>query len=88
MRTLALTEARKDLSRIVDRVRRTHEHVVITKQGRPEAVVMSADEFESWQETLEILADPKALAAIKEAERDIKAGRVRSLEEVRARLGL
>jgi antitoxin YefM len=85
MRTLPLTEARKDLSKIVDEVSAAHEHVVITKQGKPEAVVLSADEFESWQETLEIMADKKAMAAIARAERDIKAGRIRSWEDVRAR---
>lgn len=84
MRTLPLTEARKDLPKIVDEVSTEHEHVVITKRGRPEAVVMSADEFESWQETLEIMADKKAMAAIARAERDIKAGRVRNWDEIRA----
>lgn len=88
MKTLPLTEARKELSKIVDEVSTVHEHVTITRQGKPAAVVMSSDEFESWQETLEILADPKAMAAIRRAEKDIKAGRVRSWEEVRARLGL
>jgi len=88
MKTLPLTEARKDLSKIVDEVSSVHEHVTITRQGKPAAVVMSSDEFESWQETLEILADPKAMAAIRRAEKDIKAGRVRPWEEVRARLGL
>jgi antitoxin YefM len=87
MKTLAFTEARKDLSKIVDEVSSNHEHVVITKQGRPKAVVMSADEFEGWQETLEIMADRKAMAAIGRAERDIKAGRVRSWDKVKARLG-
>jgi antitoxin YefM len=85
MKTLPLTEARKGLSKIVDEVSNGHEHVVITKQGRPEAVVMSTDEFESWQETLEIMADRPAMAAIARAERDIKAGRVRSWEAVKAR---
>jgi prevent-host-death family protein len=85
MRTLPLTEARKELSKIVDEVSAAHEHVVITKQGKPEAVVLSADEFESWQETLEIMADKKAMAAIARAERDITAGRIRSWEDVRAR---
>jgi len=85
MRTLPLTEARKDLSKIVDEVSAAHEHVVITKQGKPEAVVLSADEFDSWQETLDIMADKKAMAAIARAERDIKAGRMRSWEDVRAR---
>jgi prevent-host-death family protein len=88
VKTLPLTEARKDLSKIVDEVSNVHEHITITRQGKPAAVVMSADEFESWQETLEILADPKAMAAIRRAEKDIKAGRVRPWEEVRARLGL
>ena len=88
MRTLPLTEARKDLSKIVDEVSNVHEHITITRQGKPAAVVMSADEFESWQETMEIMADPKAMAAIRRAEKDIKAGRVRPWEEVRARLGL
>lgn len=88
MKTLPLTEARKDLSKILDEVSKVHEHFTITRQGKPAAVVMSADEFESWQETLEILADPKAMAAIRRAEKDIKAGRVRPLEEVLARLGV
>ena len=85
MKTLPLTDARKALPKIVDEVSKDHEHVVITKRGRPEAVVMSLDEFESWQETLEIMADRKAMAAIARAERDIKAGRVRSLDEILAR---
>ena len=88
MKTLPFTEARKDLSKILDEVSAIHEHVTITRQGKPAAVVMSADEFESWQETLELLADPKALAAIRRAEKDIAAGRVLPWEEVRARLGL
>ncbi len=86
VKTLAFTEARKDLSKLVDEVSRVHEYVVITKQGRPKAVVMSAEEFEGWQETLEILADRRTMAAIARAERDIGAGRVRPWKEVRARL--
>lgn len=88
MKTLALTEARKDLSKLLDEVSATHEHITITRQGRPAGVVMSAEEFESWQETLEIMADPEAVAALKEGLRDIKAGRVRPLEEVLKRLGV
>ncbi len=87
MRTLPLTEARKDLSKLVDEVTSAHEHITITRQGRPAAVVMSADEFESWQETLEILADPLTMASLKRAERDIKAGRLTPYAEVRKRPG-
>ncbi len=86
LKTLAFSEARKDLSKIVDEVSSNHEHVVITKQGRPKAVVMSTDEFEGWQETLDILSDPKAMRAIREGMRDIEAGRVHRWEDVKARL--
>ncbi len=88
MKTLPFTDARKELSKLIDEVSKDHEHVVITKQGRPKAVLMSADEFESWEETLELMADPKARRRIRKGLRDIAAGRVRPLEEVRARLGL
>ncbi len=88
MKTLPLTEARKDLSKIVDEVSTVQEYVTITRQGKPAAVVMSADEFESWQETIEILSDPEARAGIERGRRDVKAGRVRPWREVRKRLGL
>ena len=88
MKTLPLTEARKDLSKIVDEVAGVHEHITITRQGKPAAVVMSADEFASWQETIEILDDPEAMAAIRRGLRDVKAGRVRPLEDVLKRLGV
>lgn len=88
VKTLPLTEARKDLSKIVDEVSTLHEHVTITRQGRPAAVVMSADEFESWRETIEILSDPEAMAAIERGRRDVRAGRVHPLEEVLKRRGV
>lgn len=88
MKTLPFSEARKDLSKIVDEVAKQHEHVVITKQGKPKAVVMSHDEFESWQETLEVLSDPTAMRAIRRSRREIRAGKGRSWEDVKARLGL
>jgi prevent-host-death family protein len=86
VKTLPLTEARKGLPRIVDEVSSSHEHVVITKQGRPKAVVMSTDEFDGWLETIEILSDPKAMRAIREGLADIKAGRVHRWEDVKAQL--
>ncbi|HEX9268851.1 MAG TPA: type II toxin-antitoxin system Phd/YefM family antitoxin [Candidatus Limnocylindria bacterium] len=88
MKILPLTEARKDLSKLIDEVSTIHEHITITRQGKPAAVVMSADEFESWHETLEILDDSEAMAAIRRGLRDVKAGRVRPLEDVLKRLGV
>ncbi len=56
MKTLSLSEVRMKLSALVVRVHATDEEVVITKNGRPAAVLVSPEEFESWRETVEILS--------------------------------
>ena len=69
-----LTEARNRLSEIVDEVVSTGSDLVITKHGRPAAVLIGYEEYEALLETLNILSDPEAIAALTEAERDLAAG--------------
>lgn len=64
---LSLAEARDRLSPLVGSVERTHERVVITKNGRPSAVLISYDDLESLQETLDILSEPEAVHEIRDA---------------------
>ncbi|PWJ54607.1 prevent-host-death family protein [Quadrisphaera granulorum] len=65
MTTLPLAEVRAQLSKLVDSAVETHERIHITRNGRPAAVLLSAEDFESLLETLEILSDPEAMAEIK-----------------------
>ncbi len=65
MKTLSLSEAKMKLSELVERVFSTDEEVMITKNGRPAAVLVSPDEFESWKETIEIKRDPEFMDEIK-----------------------
>jgi len=81
--TLPLAEIKKRLSEIVDRVEQHHERVVLTRNGRPTAVIMSPDDLESLEETLDILSEPGALTAIREAEAEIAAGNFVTGEELR-----
>lgn len=83
-----LTEARARLSELLDELERQHEHVVITRNGRPAAVLVPAEEQEALEETLEILQDEEILAALRESEDDVTAGRLKTLDEVRRELGL
>ena len=71
---IPLTEARSRLSEIVDEVESTGSTIEISRHGRPVAVVMSYEEYESLLETLNILADEATMDAIAEAERDIASG--------------
>ena len=87
-RIVPFTEARARLTELLDEVETRHEHVVITRNGRPSAVVLSTEEYEALEETLEILQDEETLEALRESEQDVRADRLFSLEEVRRELGL
>jgi prevent-host-death family protein len=57
MKTLSLSEAKMKLSALVESVKTTDEEVIITKNGSPAAVLVSPDEYDSWQETFAIRSD-------------------------------
>jgi len=86
MTTVPLSDARARLSELVDEAVRTHERVEITRNGRRAAVLMSADDFDSLEETLEILADPEVMRDIAVAEDESRRGELHSLEEVEAEM--
>jgi len=64
MKTLSLSEVKMKLSSLVDLVQSTDEEVVVTKNGRPAAVIISPDEFESWKETIAIRSDAELMTEI------------------------
>lgn len=88
IKTLPITEARNKLPILVDGASKKLDEYVITVNGKRAAVLMSAEEFESWKETLEIMSDPKLMKDLKEAEEDVKAGRVYDFEDVKKELGI
>jgi antitoxin YefM len=71
---MPLAEVKNRLSEVVDEVEREHARVVITKHGRPAAVVMSAADLESLEETLDIMGNQGLLADIREAVMELSAG--------------
>ncbi len=83
--TLPLAEIKAHLSEIVDRVEREHERVVLTRNGRPAAVIMSPADLDALEDTLDLLSDPRALKEIEAARDDIAKGRVVAADELRAK---
>ena len=65
MKTLSVSEAKMKLSSLVESVNATDEEVVITKNGRPVAILISPDEFESWRETITVRFDQELMKEIK-----------------------
>lgn len=83
MKTLSLSEAKMKLSELVDSVASTDEEIVITRNGRPAAVLVSPDEFESWKETLAVKADRDLMQEIRTGLKALKKqNRLYTLEEL------
>ena len=85
-RTDATKRRQNQFSEVVDKVEREHERVVITKHGRPAAVVVSVDDLESLEQTLDILSRPALIKAIRESLDDLRdeGARVLSKDEALA----
>lgn len=81
MRILPLAEAKAKLSQLVADVANTDEEVTITKNGRATAVLVSYEEFESWQETLAVLSDRELVEEIRTGLRQLKQERGKPLTD-------
>jgi len=78
--TAAVSDVRERLSEIVEEVSATGSDMVITKHGRPTAVLLGFDDYESLIETVNVLSDEALMAAIAEAEREVAAGELEPLD--------
>ena len=80
--TISLKEARSKLSVLIDKADQMSQRFVVTKNGTPKAVIISAGEFESWVETLELMSNPKAVKALEQGLKEAKAGKFHPFKDV------
>lgn len=85
MDTLPLATVKARLSELVERVVGQQDRVTVTRNGRPVAVLVSPDDLESLEETLEVLSDPQALADIGQAREELAGGEGVDLDDLAAR---
>jgi prevent-host-death family protein len=86
--TLPLSSVKARFSELVGRVAREQDRVVVTRNGIPVAVLISPDDLESLEETLEVMSDPELVAQMRESQEELERGEEgMTLEELRASLG-
>ena len=85
--TMSLAAVKARFSELVDRVERQQDRVVVTRNGKPAAVLISPDDLESLEETLAVMSDRSLAAQIRESETALAAGESGvGLDELRAGL--
>ncbi len=83
--TLPLAQVKSKFSEMVDRVEHTHDRIIVTRNGRPAAVLISPDDLASLEDTLELLSDPDAMRQLAEAKRAAADGDYITADELRSR---
>ncbi|MCL7488362.1 MAG: type II toxin-antitoxin system Phd/YefM family antitoxin [Desulfobulbaceae bacterium] len=78
---IPITKAKAKLLDMVRQLHDTDDTIAITKNGVPEAVMLSMKKFEGLLETIDILADPKMMKQLKGSAKDVKAGRLIDIEK-------
>ena len=78
---IPITQAKAKLLDLVRQLHDTNDTIAITKNGVPEAVLLSIKKFNGLLETIDVLADPLLMAQIAESSQDVKAGRLIDLDE-------
>ncbi|GAA4179434.1 type II toxin-antitoxin system Phd/YefM family antitoxin [Gryllotalpicola koreensis] len=84
MTTLSVADARANLSKLIESAVTTHERFEVTRNGSRAAVLLSADDYDSLVETVDILSHPDEIEAIREGLADLALGQVSTADEVRA----
>lgn len=83
MTTLSVADARANFSKLVEAATTTHERFEVTRNGDRAVVLLSADDYDSLLETLDILSDADEVHAIQQGIRAIERGETYSVDEVR-----
>ena len=81
--TVSLKTLRPTLPRVIDQIDRKLDRFVVTKRGKPVAVMLSIDDYEALMETLDILADPAAMHGLRAGEADIRKQRHRAWSDIK-----
>ena len=78
---IPITQAKAKLLDMVRDLKDNNDIIAITKNGVPEAIMLSMHKFEGLLETMDVLADSEMMAQLKASAEDVKAGRLIDLED-------
>ena len=72
---LPISEVKAKLPELVNRVEELEEEIIVTRNGKPAAMLVSYADYERLKETLDVLSDPELMRQIRQSEAEIAAGK-------------
>ena len=87
-KSVTLKALRPKLPKIIDDIDSRMDRFIITKRGKPVAIMISVDDYESILETLDVLSNTHLMKKIKKAEAQVRNGRVKMLDQIEKELGI
>lgn len=87
-KSITLKELRPRLPKVVDAIDSKMDRFIITKRGKPVALMISVEDYDSILETLDILSNSGLAKRIKKAEAEVKKGKVKAFDKIEKELGL
>lgn len=85
---ITMVDARRELTRLPERLDARPATVAVTRRGKPVLAIMTWEDYEAILETLEILSDEEAMDQLRQSIREVREGKAVPWEEARTRLGL
>jgi len=87
-KSISLKKLRPKLPKVIEAIDTKMDRFIITKRGRSVALMMSIEDYESLLETLDVLSNTGLMKDIKQAEKDIKKGNIKALDDIERELGI
>ncbi len=84
--TITLKELRPELPGVIKNIDTRLDRYIVTKRGKPVAVIMSVDDYEGFLETMDILADKEVVKRIRKSQEEIRKGKTISFEALRRKI--
>ena len=78
---LPFSEVKAHLSELADRVERQHDRILVTRNGRPSFVLVSPDDLESLEESVDILQDDALMESLRKSRREASEGKLLRLRD-------